>query len=73
MNDYERSCYGKTRFLIRAHAKQRASTIRREGGGHFRTYQCRHCGLWHLGNLPGRASHLRTTPQGVYHLKDLTT
>lgn len=72
MNDYQVSCLGKTRFLNRAAARRRASQIRREGGPHFRSYQCRHCHLWHVGNLPGHASHLRTTPQGVIHVKELT-
>lgn len=36
-------------------------------------YPCRHCHLFHVGNLPGHASHLRSTPHGVVHVKELTT
>lgn len=72
MNDYQASCLGKTRFLTRAEAKRRASQIRREGGPHFRSYRCRHCALYHVGNLAGHASHLRTTSQGVVHVQELT-
>jgi hypothetical protein len=72
MTEYETACFGKTRFLTRQDARRRARQIRREGGPHFRSYPCRFCDLFHLGNLPGHASHLRTTPHGVYHVKDLT-
>ena len=72
MNDYLSSCHAKTRFLTRKAAKHRASQIRREGGPHFRTYHCRHCGLYHVGGLRGHASHLRTVHGRAVPVEELT-
>ncbi|MGW1870964.1 hypothetical protein ACWCPS_36165 [Streptomyces mauvecolor] len=71
MNDYQASCLGKSRFFIRSTAKRRANQIRRTGGPAFQVYPCRYCGLWHLGNRPGHATHLRSTPYGVVHVEEL--
>lgn len=73
MTEYEIACLGKARFFNRRAAKHRASQIRRQGGPHFRTYQCtRYCGLWHLGHRPGEATYVRTTPRGVIPIQELT-
>lgn len=59
MNAYQRACHGKARFPNRATARRRARQIRRTGGPRLRHYECRFCHLWHLGNPPGKATHLR--------------
>ena len=59
MTEYEVACLGKTRFPTRAFARRRARQIRRTGGPHFRIYECRFCGLHHLGNKPGHATYMR--------------
>ena len=59
MNRYLRACHGKVRYTNRPFAKRVARRIRRTGGPRLQTYECAFCGLWHLGNLPGQATHLR--------------
>ncbi|WP_045562695.1 hypothetical protein [Streptomyces sp. FxanaA7] len=69
MTEYETSCLGKVRYFSRSLARRRARQIRRTGGDRLRPYECRFCGLHHLGHLPGQATHLR---RGI-PLKDLTS
>lgn len=59
MTEEEVACLGKTRFPTRAFARRRARQIRRQGGPRFRPYECRYCGLHHLGHRPGHATYLR--------------
>lgn len=59
MTEEEISCTGKTRFLTRAAARTRSRQIRRIGGPRLRPYECRYCGLIHLGHKPGHATYLR--------------
>lgn len=59
MTEYEIACLGKSRFPTRAAARRRARQIRRTGGPRFRIYECRYCGLHHVGHPPGHATYLR--------------
>lgn len=61
MTEEEVSCTGKARFHTRALARRRARQIRRQGGPRFRIYECRYCGLHHLGHPPGHATYRRHT------------
>lgn len=67
MTEYEISCLGKARFSTRATARRRARQIRRTGGPKLRPYECRFCGLTHLGHRPGHATYMR----GNQPLEDL--
>jgi hypothetical protein len=68
VTEYEISCLGKTRFPTKADARRRARQIRREGGPHFRPYDCKFCGLHHVGHPPGHATYMR----GGIPLEELT-
>lgn len=59
MTEEETSCIGKRRFLTLAEARTRARQIRRTGGPKLRPYECRFCGLNHLGHRPGHATYRR--------------
>lgn len=59
MTEEEISCTGKTRFTTRAAARTRSRQIRRTGGPRLHPYDCRYCGLTHLGHPPGQATYLR--------------
>lgn len=59
MNAYLRACHGKVRYTSRSFARKVARRIRRTGGPRLQAYQCTFCGLHHLGNEPGHATHLR--------------
>ncbi|MFD7980272.1 hypothetical protein [Streptomyces sp. NPDC059071] len=72
MTEEQATCTGKARYLERAHAKHAASRIRRTGANHLRPYRCPFCQCWHLGHLPGHATHLRKTIHGPVHVEDLT-
>ena len=59
MNGYLSGCHGKARFSTRAIARRTARRIRRNGGPRLLPYECRYCGLHHIGHLPGNATYLR--------------
>lgn len=59
MNAYLAACHGKRRYHSRALARRVARRIRRTGGPRLQPYECTFCGLHHLGNAPGKATHLR--------------
>lgn len=73
MNDYQISCYGKTRFPDRKTAKKRATQIRKTGHNKARLhpYPCDYGDHWHLGHRPGHATYLRDTPSGPAPLHQL--
>lgn len=70
MTEEEVACHGRARFFNLATARRRARQIRRTGGPRLRPYECRYCGLHHLGHPPGKATYLRRGRYGPIPLQE---
>lgn len=53
------ACRTKVRYASRSQAKKSLKELRRKGRRDLMIYECWFCGLFHLGNPPGKQTYVR--------------